>query len=122
MGTVESTMACVLSVSLAIMKTRQQSLLVSIVKFACKYSTFRFKNKVFFDFSSKKFVYMRKFNYLCTRFWAFPPKSAPWYTASPGFVIGQYQRERHGGAWLESSFGCFVLTMTSEGKSESNTF
>ena len=45
---------------------------------------------------------MRKFNYLCTRFWAFPPISVCRCTTSPGFVIGQYQRERHGGAWLES--------------------
>ncbi len=46
---------------------------------------------------------MGKFNYLCTRFWAFPPKSAYKCTSSPDFVIGQNQRERHGGAWLESS-------------------
>lgn len=52
---------------------------------------------------------MGKFNYLCTRFWAFPPKSAYKCTSSPDFVIGQNQRERHGGAWLESTMGSSIV-------------
>jgi len=47
---------------------------------------------------------MKYFAYLCTRFWVKSlQKCASWcILISPGFVIGRNQRERHGGAWLDS--------------------